>query len=81
MNAFKEVFNTEGEMQNVARASNLAKQDATGYEAVRLSACHYTSSTIASSSRTSWKVCSTSQRQTRILHPSRGGVLVSRQVL
>ena len=34
VNAFKEVFKIpEGEMQNVARVFNLAKQDATGYEA------------------------------------------------
>ena len=33
VNAFKEVFKIpEGEMQNVARVFNLAKQDATGYE-------------------------------------------------
>ena len=33
-NAFKEVFKIpEGEMQNVARVFNLAKEDATGYEA------------------------------------------------
>ena len=34
VNAFKEVFKIpEGEMQNVARVFNLAKQDTTGYEA------------------------------------------------
>ena len=34
VNAFKEVFKIpEGEMQNVARVFNLAKEDATGYEA------------------------------------------------
>ena len=34
VNAFKEVFKVpEGEMNNVARVFNLAKQDATGYEA------------------------------------------------
>ena len=34
VNAFKEVFKIpEGEMKNVARVFNLAKQDATGYEA------------------------------------------------